>query len=1704
MGRKIEDTPELVTAPENNDEFYVLDNSEPSGERGKRVKFDKISEGALAPHVDGAPSKHNADQIDYQRDDASKKDIRDLADTVEDALSDLDDSKLSRTGNQAMTGNLDAGSNDIVNVDRVDGRDVSVDGANLDNHLASGPGKHVANNIQYQRADADKNDIQTSSDDMETAVTDLDNNKLSRTGNQAMTGNLNVGGNNVTNVGTVDGRDVSVDGSALDNHLASGINKHVATSIAYERNDADKKDIETGSDTIEEAVTNLDDRKLSRTGSQAMTGNLDMGTNNVTNVGTVDGRNVSVDGVKLDTIEVNATADQSATEVPYDNTNTIYTATDVSGALSQTSRIIQKDNVLIVSKQPGVGEFSSVKAAVDSITTASQNNPYAVKVRAGVYIEDTIVLKPHIAILGDDDHVSILQSSDISQPLIIGSDRAEIKNLQLRGSTATGVPLVYHQGTSPSISPFSVIGCAFGAGNILIKVEGNALPTVVRIEGCRTIAGEFFAKALEVSRTGTGETLAFVSNFIYQKIIAPFPEVIFDISNGARLIVDTSLIEVDSATTDGFTVHNGGIIDIVYCAIVGMNRALYVPNVGAPPVITTSDLVIVDCLQDILIEHPGTTGNFSGIANTNKVNIDPAAAMAVAYRDNANGGMSASGAVRLGRRQDVLVDVLDLIESSPTLGVIAGGELTDGGGLNVNVSAGLGYIAVVPFPEHELRRLDWPDQSIAIASNQDVYVYFNTLGILTASPSRPDTTRNILLGRVRSNGSSIDFIENTPMNNHHYGNQLDRLIREAFGPIYATGSIVEESTSNSLKINVTDGVYFYSGNRLTPSGGTEIEFAQSYKDGASGEVISTTDTVNNTHYDDGSGTLQPLTAGYFARHDLYIVGTGVGKRYHLVMSQFEHDSLAAAETAPTNTPPTFMRDAAVRIASLIVQEGQSNINTVIDVRPTLGFSAEAVSAGSNHSNLTGLLNDDHPQYLLINGNRNMAGSLNMGSNNITDVNLVDGVDVSSHQSRHLPNGADPLTTAAPATTLSGATTNSVGIANSLSRSDHTHAIASATTSISGLMSAPDKVKLNTIETNAKDDQNASEVPYDNTTSDLAATNVQAAVDELDSRLDSVDGDTTDHLDGGPSKHSADQVDYERNDIDKVDIQAASNDVESALTDLDNNKISRSGVQAMTGNLDMGTNSISNVNLVDGRDVSSDGAKLDTIETNAKDDQQASEVPYSNATSDLAATNVQAAVDELDGRLDTAETDISNLQSDKQDISEKGQPDGYASLDSAGKIPTTQLPTKMMEFEGNWDASTNTPTLSNTDTGLQGTVYRVTAPGTVDFGSGPIDFDTGDWVYNTGNTWERGDNIDKVTSIFGREGDVVAQSGDYNASQIDYTPDELTDWTAGFDPGQTSDAIDQLASRLTADEQNLANHLDGGPSKHDASEIDYERADINRVDIQAASDDAESALSDLDDNKLSRTGSQAMTGNLDMGTNNVTNVGTVDGVVVSAHASRHNPAGADPLATAAPVTLNPNQTNMQGTANSYSRSDHVHNVPAASAVTSSSDANTQGTSSSFARADHTHKITQNTPAAGQLVRWNGTNWVAYSPTVSYQEDETTQTTTSTAFQQAFRANFTIPETGNYFLEWYLEIWNETSARATQARVELNDATVIGVHTQFVDDSRFATPIARWTSGAGMKRINLTAGSHFVDFDFRSSEAGRVSNIRFKRLVVKRLE
>jgi hypothetical protein len=108
--------------------------------------------------------------------------------------------------------------------------------------------------------------------------------------------------------------------------------------------------------------------------------------------------------------------------------------------------------------------------------------------------------------------------------------------------------------------------------------------------------------------------------------------------------------------------------------------------------------------------------------------------------------------------------------------------------------------------------------------------------------------------------------------------------------------------------------------------------------------------------------------------------------------------------------------------------------------------------------------------------------------------------------------------------------------------------------------------------------------------------------------------------------------------------------------------------------------------------------------------------------------------------------------------EKAQPLGVATLDAAGKVPTSQIPMQGdLNYQGTWNASTNTPTLTSS-VGTKGYYYVVDVAGSTNL-NGITDWQVGDWAIFNGSIWQKVDNTDAVTSVNGFTGTVVLTTTD---------------------------------------------------------------------------------------------------------------------------------------------------------------------------------------------------------------------------------------------------------------------------------------------------------------------------------------------------------
>lgn len=193
------------------------------------------------------------------------------------------------------------------------------------------------------------------------------------------------------------------------------------------------------------------------------------------------------------------------------------------------------------------------------------------------------------------------------------------------------------------------------------------------------------------------------------------------------------------------------------------------------------------------------------------------------------------------------------------------------------------------------------------------------------------------------------------------------------------------------------------------------------------------------------------------------------------------------------------------------------------------------------------------------------------------------------------------------------------------------------------------------------------------------------------------------------------------------------------------------------------------------------ALVDTHVNDTTDAHDASAVSFAPA-SGIAATDAQAAIVEAKTDAQTyADSAVSthagaaDPHTGYQKESEKGAANGYASLDGAGKVPVSELPDTVvgaMDFQGGWNASTNTPDI-DAAAKTKGDYWIVTTAGATSLG-GITDWNNGDFAVWDGTTWQQVDNTDAVASVFGRTGVVTAQEADYASFYVREFSDTIGD------------------------------------------------------------------------------------------------------------------------------------------------------------------------------------------------------------------------------------------------------------------------------------------------------------------------------------------
>lgn len=1253
----------------------------------------------------------------------------------------------------------------------------------------------------------------------------------------------------------------------------------------------------------------------------------------------------------------------------------------------------------IVSVAKKGANFTSVAAALASVTGTSTTQ-YTIEVGPGVYSEPQLVLKPYVNIRGKGVGVTVLQPTNPAVSLLVAHDDSEVSDLTIRGVSSATEAAVYYESNSTGVETiFLMKQIEFGANHTHVHVHASGTnDSLLKMFNIYMGSASAFTRGIRMTSTSGRISELIVQDLLINSLAATYPTTIFQVVNTGSLVkvlnssISSSIADPSVDQVSAIQVTDGGAIHLSGVYLNGFYKGLEVTNTGASPRFLATELTFERCTYDIHNSHPTCQGTFTGVGSHTKiVNNSPDISWAFHDRDDYEFEITNRISMTYTDNNQEHVDLSTLLLKGSPMGLLAGGVITAGTGRTIQVSAGMGYLETSA-NNGLIRKLEWGNlTSSTLAASTEFYVFISENNVLSFSGTMPETMNSILLGRIMTSATGIEWIDSSPSNAVHATNRLSQFVRDGLGAVYVSGSLVTEHTT-ARQLVVSSGKYYFADKLFQPSGMTGGNFKQYRSNGTGGWTISTTNTVTNSQYDNGSGTLASLTSTYYTKHSLYLIGEGSNEQYFLVVGQAQYATLVEAEGASLPAPPSSFQDGITLIAVIYVRQGSANLVRIEDARPVIGFKALGVNASSTHGNLLGLSADDHPQYFRADGARAMTGNVNFNSNkgvNLTSVinpsleeykiQLASGTEagfMSSTDKSKLNSfateasyfladgsramsgsltGVGNITTSSGtsrALTLNGSSTNTIDLTSATASalnmtagvvtgvtSINTIPAALATALANGFMSSTDKSKLDTFGT---------ETTY------LLRDGTRAMTGSLSLGTNAITNVTTLNgitmtPSGNPvavgSANSAgvattyarlDHVHDHGNQAGGLLHAAATSSVNGFMSSADKTKLDtfgtettyllRDGTRAMTGALSLGTNAITNVTTLNGITMTPTGNPSSVGSANSA----------GVATTYARLDHVHDHGNQAGGLLHAAATSSVNGFMSSTDKSK---------LDTFGTESTYLLRDGTRAMTGSLSMGTNALTNVTTINSIAAALATSVASGFMSSADkAKLDgFGTETTYLLRDGTRAMTGGLDlgtnAVTNVTTLNGITMTPSGNPVAvgtanaagvattyARLDHVHDHgnqaggllhaaATTSTAGFMSSADKTKIDSFGTETTYLLRDGTRAMTGGLNMGTNALTNV--TTINAIPASLATSGANGFMSSTDKTKLDtfgtettyllRDGTRAMTGSLDLGTNAVTNVTTLNGITMT-------PSGN-------PVALG--SSNAAGTATTYARLDHVH-------------------------------------------------------------------------------------------------------------------------------------------------------------------------------------
>jgi hypothetical protein len=701
------------------------------------------------------------------------------------------------------------------------------------------------------------------------------------------------------------------------------------------------------------------------------------------------------------------------------------------------NRIEEKKQQQITVAKDG-GDFTTIQGAIDSITDASVNKPYLIKIYPGTYTED-VVNKDYINFEGAGLTLTTLDGT-----LVLGAN-FECRKMRIRttittsktildGATNTGGALSFNDfslevststvGVKPImlcvdasslyLENFSLFytntsGGVIGSDTDLVDLRTNG--TYIASQSAFVVVSNQSSGNLNVvkdNNSGITSSTSLIANIFMTN--ASWNDIVSFIrqtnnSSNKHIISNSEITVIGAGLGDSKIMNNdsgGALSAIESCRFESLNFTnrcvINAENVGDE----------VDFTFSVINEELTDAEAFCGSGTINRV-----------YRDNGNLVVN-TDIIDLGTligtpTNDSMQDMFDIGFNA---GWVSGQAITDNLDGTVSITAGTGYIRTSNDEQAPLKSFDiiaFNNISLTDESDNYIYVDYNsgspTVLVTTSSSTILDNENDKYeIYEVYREGTDLHITDHKQRAKNVPSRVQQRIysINKIERANSVGGLLLSESADTNRNVLLSAGLLWVKLNPITitaiDTSGSDT-FDRYYLTGGTTWNKTTGNTTwDNTQYNDTTTGLVEMTVNRYSFQDFWL---DADNDLVSVYGTAQYVSLAGASDAPVVSAPPRTDDHALYVGRIVFRKSDTTAQAVLTPFGDILFTSSVVSVHNNLSGLQGGLSGeyyhlDSQDYTDLSGNSQLAelqptgdpifnssviGSLSFEDSTITEFSL---------------------------------------------------------------------------------------------------------------------------------------------------------------------------------------------------------------------------------------------------------------------------------------------------------------------------------------------------------------------------------------------------------------------------------------------------------------------------------------------------------------------------------------------------------------------------------------------------------------------------------------------------------------------------------------------------------------------------------------------